>query len=110
MSLFDLTAKSQECSEGDSESEEDADYTPIEPVDDWKKVGSHQETCLVIPWFVSGICTSQIVTFVSLFQTIQVGSDYQATVPDGLCKYGDAPGMGRSKTEIYAHYLPENFL
>lgn len=25
-------------------------------------------------------------------QTIQVGHDYQATVPDGLCKYGDAPG------------------
>lgn len=55
-----LRSKSQEGSEGDSESEEDVDYTPIEPVDDWKK-------------------------------TIQVGSDYQATVPDGLCKYGDAP-------------------
>ena len=25
-------------------------------------------------------------------QTIQVGSDYQAPIPDGLHKYGDAPG------------------
>lgn len=36
--VFCFTAKSQEGSEGDSESEEDVDYTPIEPVDDWKKV------------------------------------------------------------------------
>ncbi|XP_061166133.1 mesoderm induction early response protein 1-like [Saccostrea echinata] len=55
-----LRSKSQEGSDEDSESEEDLDYHPIEPMDDWKK-------------------------------TIQVGSDYQATVPDGLCKYGDAP-------------------
>ncbi|XP_048760666.1 mesoderm induction early response protein 1-like isoform X2 [Ostrea edulis] len=55
-----LRSKSQEGSDDDSESEEDVDYMPIEPVDDWKK-------------------------------TIQVGSDYQASVPDGLCKYGDAP-------------------
>lgn len=24
-------------------------------------------------------------------QTIQVGSDYQAVIPEGLCKYDDAP-------------------
>jgi len=29
---------------------------------------------------------------VSCLQTIQVGSDYQAVVPHGLSKYGDAPG------------------
>lgn len=26
-----------------------------------------------------------------LFQTISVGSAFQAAVPEGLCKYGDAP-------------------
>lgn len=26
------------------------------------------------------------------FQVIQVGHDYQAQVPEGLSKYGDAPG------------------
>lgn len=27
------------------------------------------------------------------FQTIQVGSSFQAVVPEGLSMYGDAPGM-----------------
>lgn len=38
MIVFSTTAKSQEGSDDDSESEEDVDYMPIEPVDDWKKV------------------------------------------------------------------------
>ena len=34
---------------------------------------------------------SLLVMFYVLFQTISVGSSYQAVVPEGLCKYGDAP-------------------
>lgn len=104
--VFCFTAKSQEGSEGDSESEEDVDYTPIEPVDDWKKVRlpstttTKQWSGLIACTFLEGWFTD--LSFVwSLFQTIQVGSDYQATVPDGLCKYGDAPGNHSSIDVMY---------
>jgi len=28
-----------------------------------------------------------------MFQTIQVGTEYQAVVPDGLCFYSSSPSM-----------------
>lgn len=113
--FFGFTAKSQEGSEGDSESEEDVDYTPIEPVDDWKKVRlpstttTKQWSGLIACTFLEGWFTD--LSFVwSLFQTIQVGSDYQATVPDGLCKYGDAPGNVSSVDMMYiAWWIHKHF-
>lgn len=54
--FFGFTAKSQEGSEGDSESEEDVDYTPIEPVDDWKKVRL-PSTTTTKQWSQSIACT-----------------------------------------------------
>ncbi|XP_021356745.1 mesoderm induction early response protein 1-like isoform X2 [Mizuhopecten yessoensis] len=58
-----LRSNSQDGSENeeDEDSEEDSDY--------------HQPIEIVDDWK----------------KTIQVGSDYQASVPEGLCKYGDAP-------------------
>lgn len=113
--FFCFTAKSQEGSEGDSESEEDVDYTPIEPVDDWKKVKPSSTTTtkqwsgLIACTFVEGWFTDLNIVW-SLFQTIQVGSDYQATVPDGLCKYGDAPGNHSSVNVMYiAWWIHKHF-
>lgn len=88
---------------------------PIEPVDDWKKVRlpstttTKQWSGLIACTFLEGWFTD--LSFVwSLFQTIQVGSDYQATVPDGLCKYGDAPGNVSSVDMMYiAWWIHKHF-
>ena len=38
------------------------------------------------------ISSDNDIPYFSYLQTISVGSDFQAQIPEGLCKYGDAPG------------------
>lgn len=56
------------------EEEEDYDYSPDE--DEWRKVRLQYN--------------NGQNNIILMFQTIMVGSDYQAVIPEGLCHYDDA--------------------